>query len=235
MENIDLFCLPYAGGSKYAYREYEKLSPPFLNIIPLEYPGRGARTKEPFISDVHGLVDDLYTQIRHSLKDRRYALYGHSMGGVIAFLLARKIIDNNGPPPVHLFITGTYGPSSGKRGQKKYHLLDRDAFIEAVKKLGGLPETLLENSELMLFFEPILRSDFKANETYKYERREPLSVPFTVITGTEEDMLPEDILLWQNETKYNVDFRKMHGNHFFIFKQPNAIIHIIAVKLFSSR
>ncbi|HTI08723.1 MAG TPA: thioesterase domain-containing protein [Puia sp.] len=233
MKKIHLYCLPFAGGSKYSYREYETMAPAFLQIICLEYPGRGQRIKDPFIADLHAIVDDLYQQIKPTLDKNEYGIYGHSMGGIIGYLLTRKIIDKGHRPPLHLFVTGACAPSAPGRGKKKYHLLNKPQFLEEVKKLKGLPDEILDNEDTLDFFEPILRADFRASETYLHHPREPLEIPFTVITGTEEDIETEDILLWQRETNLPVDFKKMPGEHFFIFRHVKTIIHIISVKLFS--
>ena len=231
MQYINLFCIPFAGGSKYSYRELEELAPAFLKFIPLEYPGRGARAKESLISDLDILTEDLYQQVKHSLDRSSYAIYGHSMGGLLGFLLTRKIIANCHLPPLHLFITGTKGPSALEKETKNRHLLEKSEFIEEIKKLDGLPEEMLANDELLDYFEPILRADFKATETYKYEEDHPLNIPITVITGTEEDATPEEVALWQKETICSVDIKRMKGTHFFIFRSPGTIISIMSNKI----
>src|SRR5215213_3277321 len=91
MEKIYCFCLPFAGGSRYSYRNYEETGSSFLQIIPLEYPGRGARIKEPLVSNIDFLVQDLYRQIEGLAGSRKYIIYGHSMGGLLACLLVRHI------------------------------------------------------------------------------------------------------------------------------------------------
>ncbi|MBC9932835.1 thioesterase II family protein [Chitinophaga qingshengii] len=231
MEKINLFCLPFAGGSKYSYRLYEEHLPSFLNIIPLEYPGRGTRMNETLKEDIKQLVNDLYLQVAPKLDAAPYAIYGHSMGGLLCYLLARKISEEGRMPPLHLFITGTSGPSALSRVERKRHLLDKKSFIEEVRNLNGSPDEILQNDELLDFIEPILRADFKVSENYAHINQEPLDIPVTVITGTKEDIKPEDIRLWQRETNRPVDFRRMPGHHFFIFKYPYEIVGIIAKKL----
>ncbi|ACU62624.1 thioesterase II family protein [Chitinophaga pinensis] len=231
MEKIRLYCLPFAGGNKYSYREYEQKAPPSLRVIPLEYPGRGARSQEPLLSEINAIVNDLYQQIASETTKGTYAIYGHSMGGITAFLLTRKLIVNGMPPPVHLFITGTMGPSAKSRSEKKRHLMEKQKFIEEIKALDGLPDEILAHDELLDYFEPILRADFRATETYSYQQAAPLQLPFTVITGTEEPMTIEDIHLWQKETSFTVDFRQLPGKHFFISKYPADVLAIISEKL----
>jgi surfactin synthase thioesterase subunit len=231
MKDINLYCFPFAGGNKYSYREYEKNAPDYLQLIALEYPGRGTRIKDAFITNMQALVDNLYQEIKYELDKKDYALYGHSMGGIVAFYLVKRIIAENHNAPLHLFITGTPGPSSILREQKKRHRMGKKEFIQEIKDLDGCPDEILQNEELLNFFEPILRADFEVSETFTYVHGEPIDVPITVITGTEEEMKAEEIFLWQKETRYKVDFGKMPGNHFFILHHAAEIISIIASKL----
>lgn len=228
---INLFCLPFAGGNTYSYQKYIEKAPSFLNIIPLEYPGRGVRAKEPLTSDIDFLVNDLYNQIYTLADQTDYALYGHSMGGLISYLLARKLIENNHKQPLHLFITGTPAPSALSRSAKKRHLLPMAEFIQELKDLDGMPDEILLNDEVLSYIEPILRTDFKTCETYLYKENTPLSIPFTVITGTGENIEMAEISLWQKETRCAVDFRQIPGKHFFIFKYPGFIVDMMCKKL----
>jgi len=235
MEKISCFCLPFAGGNRYSYRNYEEIAPSFLHIIPMEYPGRGARMKEPLLSDIESLVHDLYRQIEVIAGSGKYVIYGHSMGGLLACLLARYIRSKNLPLPLHIFITGTSGPSAPSRREKKRHLMNSDDFVAELKELDGMPDGFLEDRELVKFFEPVFRADLKAVETYMYEEAEPLNIPLTVITGTEEGLIKEEIGMWQKETYHPVDFSEMPGGHFFIFKNSHNILRIISDKISSHR
>lgn len=228
MEKINLFCLPFAGGNKYSYRLYQDNAPAFVNIIPLEYAGRGGRVKDPLSGDIETVLNDLYQQISPLIDQHKYAIYGHSMGGLLSSLLTRRLIRNNWKPPVHLFITGTPGPAALSRTIKKRHLLGKIEFINELRSLNGMPEEILRDVELLDYLEPVLRADFKVTENYVHTETDRLDIPMTVITGTEEDMELEDIRLWQKETNAAIDFRRMPGNHFFIHQSPFEIIQIIA-------
>jgi surfactin synthase thioesterase subunit len=234
MEYVKLICLPYAGGNKYSYRKLEEKCPDLLKIISVEYPGRGDRTREALVTDLRVLADDVYKQVRDIIDGGNYAIYGHSMGGLLACLLTRKIVVNKHPMPLHVFITGTDGPSAKETDDRKRYLLSKVDFIEELKTLHGSPEEILNNEELLNYFEPIIRADFKASETYEYEDFEPLNIPFTVITGTEEDMEPENIRLWQKESALDVDIKRMKGDHFFIFNHSSLIMEIFLKKILST-
>jgi surfactin synthase thioesterase subunit len=231
MKPVNLICLPFAGGNKYSYREYELKAPPSIKVIPVEYPGRGARMREPLLRNMKAIVDDLYRQVCNTVELQPYAIYGHSMGGLAAFLLTQKLLQHTHRPPIGLFISGTTGPSAPTRGSVKRHLLDKDAFISEIIDLDGMPAEILESKEMMEYFEPILRADFTATETYIHEETPQLDLPMIVITGTEEDMKMEDVQLWQKENSQTIDFRQMPGKHFFIFHHAEKIVELIADQL----
>src|SRR5260221_869243 len=216
---VNLVCLSFAGGNKYSYRYLNEKAPSFLNIITLEYPGRGTRLYGPLISSMDQRVEDLYKQVKPvSERGERYAIYGQSLGGLTAYALTQKLLKNHHRLPERIFITGTTGPSSSSRSEKRRSLMPREEFIKEIKELGGMPEEILKSEEMLNFLEPILRNDFSLSETYAYEANAPLDIPLTVITGSDEDMEREDILLWQKESSQPVDFKELPGGHFFIME-----------------
>jgi surfactin synthase thioesterase subunit len=231
MGEINIFCLPFAGGNKYSYKAYEKLCPTGLKFITLEYPGRGQRLVENLMGSVDEIVEDMYNQIVCLIGDGKYAMYGHSMGAIIGFELIHKMQAHGIILPAHLFVTGRLGPACVKTNEKNWHQLSKPVFFQRLKELEGFPPEVFENNDLMDFVEPIIRSDFKVVETYQYQKRPPLKIPITVITGNEEPFRDADIGLWQNETVFTIDFKIMKGKHFFIFNNAIEVIQLIAAKL----
>lgn len=229
MDTINLFCLPFSGGSKYSYKSYTQFAPPFLKIIPLEIPGRGARSGEGLLTNIEHLADDVFAQIKNELH-KPYAIYGHSMGGILAYLVVRRIANANLPQPLHLFVTGCPGPSIKYRGLID-HTLPKDEFLDKIGEMGGSPDSVLNNPALMEFFEPILRADFGAVANYKHVPAEPLSIPISAVIGTNEKASYAEAMEWQKETTGPVDVKLLPGNHFFIFDHPNYIMQLIARKL----
>src|SRR6266404_2160102 len=140
MDKIKLFCLPFAGGSKSAYHPFIRMAPEYLEVIPVELPGRGSRYRELLLSDVHSMVDDILQQINHHLH-KPYALYGHSMGALLSFVFAHRVAEQGKNQPLHLFLTGREGPSVQPR-EKIYHLLDTDELVSELREMGGIPREI---------------------------------------------------------------------------------------------
>lgn len=220
---VKIFALPFAGGSKYCYRILQNFIPSQYEWETLELPGRGTRIQEPFMSDVQDTVDNILLQMQHRIHNVEYMIYGHSMGALLGYEVTKKIVSYGLNRPACLFLTGHGAP--GIRESKKISGYKKEAFWLEVKKLGGLPQEILDNDELLDLFEPILRSDFKVLEEYKYQSiQHPLPVPLFVRIGDEENISREEAMGWQQETEYMLDLQVLPGNHFFIFKHPQYVV-----------
>jgi len=231
-KKINLICLPYAGGTKHSMRFLKTAMPESIHYYAHDYPGRGMRIKEKNLLDINEIVEDLYTHVK-SLIEMPYAVYGHSMGAIVAYLLVRKIEKEGKLLPLHLFISGTDAPSVAPNEAIRY-LLPKDEFIKKVHELGGLPNEVIEDKQLIDFFEPILRADFQAIETYNYVPCEPMAVPITVMVGESEKLKHEDVLKWNEESKFPVNVHVFSGNHFFIFSHEAKVSNLIKEALLNS-
>jgi surfactin synthase thioesterase subunit len=218
---VNLFCLHFAGGNKYSYVPFEEYLDKNIKLITLELPGRGKRFNEPLQTDIHDIVDDLFEQIKES-ESRPYAIFGHSMGAILTYLLTHKIAKSDLPNPIHLFVSGCRAPKV-ERKPPYYNDLPKDEFVEKIRKMGGCPEEILQSDELMALFEPPLRADFKAIETYKYTKPDPLKTPMTVFIGNKDKVTWEEAKDWQNETIHKIDIKEFEGNHFFIFDHKKEV------------
>ncbi len=224
-QKIKLVCLPFSGGSEFAFRPLEKYWPNTWKISTLTYPGRGHRLHQALCNNMEDLVDDCWLQLRGKL-DEPYVLFGHSMGALVAYLLTHRIIENKGPLPLKLILSGTYGPSVLPKRPYRY-LFSKEEFKTKLRSYGGLPDEILNDNAAYDFFESIIRSDFKLIETWRKNSKPLLNVPAIVITGTEEDMSEADIQLWQEEFRMRVIFNKIEGDHFFLFKKPLEFVDLV--------
>ncbi len=224
-DKIKLFCFPFAGGSKYSFNSYIDYIPETIEFIPLEYPGRGARINEPLLTDIYKIVEDLFIAIKDQLNGK-FAFYGHSMGTLVSFLLVKKLIDYKIDLPIHLFMTGRGGPSVMDTKQRSS--LPKNEFIKELKIIGGMPKSALNNEQLMNFFEPILRADFKCIELFEYNGpNNTFEIPISVIIGDKEEINMQQAQAWEKETTAPVKVKTLPGNHFFIFDHPEEVMNLI--------
>ncbi|MCA4900319.1 MAG: thioesterase [Cytophagales bacterium] len=230
MKKINVFCFPFAGGSRYSYNGIASLVSPSLNLVPFEYPGRGLRILEPLQSNMDKIVDDLFDKISEYPLDHPYIIYGHSMGTIVGYLITKKIEKKGLPLPRALFFSGASGPSARSRMPIR-HNLPRAEFIRSLRELGGSPDEILNDPEVMNFYEPILRADFEAIEKYEYETTMPFDIPIYVITGADEDVTVEQACSWRIETSSDFEQVQFSGTHFFIFEHERELLSYIENKL----
>lgn len=228
---IKVYFLPFAGGSSYSYHSFVRKAPPLTNVKPIEIPGRGTRISEGLLNDIQQVVDDVYQQIEHEL-DEPYALFGHSMGTIIVYLLTHQLIRNNKPLPIHVFVSGAGGPSIENYRVARSNLTG-DELIHELRVLGGCPEEILNDPKMMDLFAPIIRSDFKCVESFKYQKRDPFNIPITVFFGRDEDVTSEEADAWKAESLKPVEVFELPGKHFFIFEHVEEILKTVSQKLLS--
>jgi len=222
---MNLFCIPFAGGSSYSYKGLSDRLHTLVSVDTLELPGRGLRFSESLLSDSRAMTDDLYNQIKTGLHEP-YALYGHSLGALLAFLLARQLVDKRQQKPLYLFLSGCEAPSVLPR--QKRHLLPKNEFRDVIRRFGGCSPEVLDNEELMEIFEPVLREDFKAYETYVHDAGSKLDVPIALMTGDEEELERDDLMRWQAETTSKISIETFPGDHFFIYRHWDKIAALIS-------
>ncbi|MGF9825593.1 thioesterase domain-containing protein [Brevibacillus agri] len=228
---MKLFCFPYAGGLPGIYYSWKSgLPPTFLEIDPFEVrPHPPQQKQDTFLPTCfYELLEDVCERITPALHETRFAFFGHSMGGLVAFELTRKLMQKGAPLPEHLFLSASRVPHAYHKLVKTYNLPHAE-FVEALRKLGGTPEDVLENPELLELFLPILRADFQAVQTYEMNPALPRQVPvnMTVLYGTEDSIEPEDIWAWRDYCERACRFYPVSGGHFFLHQQTGPILEII--------
>jgi len=227
MPKVKLFCFPYAGGSSAMYEKWRKTMHNSIELIPIEYSGRGKRFSESLCNTMDEVVDDIYKTIKNDLDTAPYAFFGHSMGSLVSYELTHKIKKINHNQPSHIFFSGKAAPNIKGRN-KDLHKLEDEEFKEEIFKLEGTPKEILENKDLMNIFLPILRSDFKIVEEYSYKNDvEKLNSNFTILYGKDDDMKFNEICDWQKHTNEKCNFIKFPGGHFFINENSEEIINIV--------
>ncbi|MGW0880276.1 thioesterase II family protein [Streptomyces sp. NPDC002671] len=222
-----LFCLPYAGGSAAAYREWHAHAPEHIQICPLELPGRGGRFGEAPISRLRPLVDGLADAVEPFL-DRPFAVFGHSMGSLLAFELTRTLLRRGRPLPAHLFVSGRSAPDTPSYRPPIHDAPDEDV-MEQLRTLGGTPQEVLDDAELMELMLPTLRADFSVLENYEYLDGPALPVPLTVFGGTADALVnPARLHGWRRQSSSGSRLRMLPGGHFFVHTATRTIMEEIA-------
>lgn len=215
MPGIRLFCFPYAGGSADQYRSWQRWFPEDVDLCLVHLPGRGRAIGQRAFTRLIPLVKAIADHIDCETTVP-YAFYGHSMGAMISFELARELFSRRQKGPKHLFVSGRNAPQWPRNEPPTFNL-PHDEFLAELKKLNGTPHEVLGNPELMEFLINVLRADFEAVDTYNYLPGEPLSCPITVYGGLQDEHVPvESCHAWEKQTSAICRVRMFPGDHFFI-------------------
>ncbi|CAM4105428.1 Linear gramicidin dehydrogenase LgrE [Pseudomonas reidholzensis] len=232
MSAVNLFCLPYSGASAMVYSRWRRKLPAWLQVRPVELPGRGARMAEPLQTDLQALARQLASEQRLAA-NTPYALLGHSLGALLAFELAHELQALGCPPPLALFACGTAAPTRREEydGIKWREPRSDAELIDELRELQGTPEEVLANHELMSLTLPILQADFLLCGRYSYRQRPPLGCPLHVLGGDADRANPEQLQAWGQETLGAFSVETFPGGHFFIHEHEDRVLGVLAEAL----
>ncbi len=229
--HLRLFCFPYAGGSAAVYRSWPTALPSHVEVCAVRLPGREARLAEPAFTR----ADDLVTAVAEALEpllDRPYALFGHSLGALAAFELARELRRRGRALPVRLLVSGARAPERPNPDPPLGHLSDEDFLAEVRRRYDAVPGAVLENPELVQLLLPSLRADFAVAETYSYRDEPALDCPISAYGGLDDPRVREDDLrAWEKYTTRPLDLRMFSGDHFFLHAVEPAVQRAISEDL----
>jgi len=212
---LRLFCFHYAGGGANLYRTWGRHLPDTVEVCPIQLPGRETRICDQPYTRLNLLVDDLLTDV-FTQQDKPFALFGHSMGAVIAHELAHEIEERALGHLAALMVSGRRAPHLPST-EPDIHTLPEAEFIQKIREFGGTPEEVLEMPELLELLIPLLRSDFELLETQGHVRQSKLSCPIYAFGGTDDVKVPWDTVEgWCEHTKADFDSRQYDGGHFFV-------------------
>lgn len=227
LADLRLFCFPYAGGNSLIFRKWAENLPKSIEVCPVELPGRLTRMKSAPFTQMQPLVSALAPIILPFL-DKPFAFFGHSMGGLVCFELARQLRKDYNINPSHLFVSARRAPQIPSE-KPPIHALPENELKEELRRLNGTPASVLASSELMEIMIPILRADFSVLETYVYSDESPLECPITAFGGLEDKEATKlELSAWQKQTKAAYQLHVLPGDHFFIHSFQSLLLQTLA-------
>ena len=226
---LRLFCLPYAGGSASVFRSWSDRLPSDVELCPVQLPGRESRLSEPRYERIAPLTLTLARALADEL-DRPVALFGHSLGALLAYELARRL-QSSGASPALLCVSGHRAPNLPNCHPIVHDLPDAE-FENELRRLNGTPEPVLADPELRELMLPLLRSDFALAETYEHEPGEILSCPIVAFGGEADPMVDEgEVVAWGACTRGRFRHRMLPGRHFFVNSASDLLVAELAEEL----
>ncbi len=225
-----LFCFPYAGGGASIFANWSNFLPAWIEVCPIQLPGRENRIGETPLKRLSVLVDELVEALLPVL-DLPFTFFGHSMGALVSFELTRQLRKRNLSLPSRLFLSGCGAPQMSNLEPPIYHL-PREEFIAAVRRLNGTPEEVWQHEELVKILLPYLRADFEIVDTYIYQPDVPLTIPITVYGGQQDRKVqPERLGAWSEQTTKTCVVRIFPGDHFFLRSSRKPLLTTLSQEL----
>jgi surfactin synthase thioesterase subunit len=223
--HLRLFCLPYAGGGASLYRPWLEALPPDIELCGIQLPGRESRLGESAYTRLIPLVQTLAEALIPYL-DKPFAFYGHSMGALISFELARQLRMAHNKHPVSLYLAAFRAPQLPNPNIKIHHLPTE--MFKVVLRAEGIPELILQNNELMQAMLPTLRADFELCDSYEYREERPLACPFYIFGGMEDVRVSiADLELWPMHSSAQSHLTMLPGSHFFLHSAQDLLLTAI--------
>jgi pyochelin biosynthetic protein PchC len=226
---LRLVCFPHAGAGATAYRAWADLLPPDVELLAVCYPGRQDRFGEPFASSVDSLAADIAAALL-PLTGTPFALFGHSMGSLVAYEVAVRLERRHGIVPRHLFVSGRWTPD--REDDRRLHLADDDALIAEMGRLGNADLDVFAVTELREMMLDVLRADYRLLATHSRPVLDPVAAPVTAYSGDRDPgCAPADAAGWEHATSAGFALRVFPGDHFYLVPRAAELVGDLVARL----
>jgi medium-chain acyl-[acyl-carrier-protein] hydrolase len=224
---LRLFCVPHAGVGPSAYRQWIDSLPADIEVALVHLPGRESRLREAPYTQIEPLVNAAVTALRPYL-DIPYAMFGHSMGALVAFELARRFEEDGQGAPRHLFVSGRRAPQMPTRRPPIAHLPD-DQFVREIRsRYNGIPDEVLRHPDLLALLLPGLRADLTLVEGYVHRAGSALPCPIVAMGGLADAEATEaELVGWRHQTTAALSVRMFPGGHFYLQTAHEELMRIV--------
>lgn len=229
---LTLFALPCAGASAVMYLRWRRRLPSWVQIQPIELPGRGGRLYEAPETTFETLVDLLSAELE-TYPSQRYAFFGHSMGALLAFGIAHSLYKRKRLLPIALLLSACAAPS--RQDWRRYADKNTDAsLIVDLRKQNGTPEEVFESAELLSMTLSLMRTDYRVCGSFRYKKLTPLPIPMHVFGGRTDEIHESKLEAWQCESSADFSLDLFEGGHFFLRQQEEIFLSVLVQRLESS-
>jgi medium-chain acyl-[acyl-carrier-protein] hydrolase len=218
-----LFCLPFAGGGVAAYRQWFMSLPDDVEVLAAQLPGRESQLLVPPLRSIQAMVDAVLPAVE-AAATMPYAIFGHSMGALVAFELALALEQSGVRSPSRLFVSARRSPDDPET-KPPVHALPEPQFLDELQeRYGAIPEAVRNEPELLELLLPTLRADIQAVETYVPRPGARVHCP-VVVYGGERDThpLPAQLPFWARVVHRLEQVRLFPGDHFYLHAQREAL------------
>jgi medium-chain acyl-[acyl-carrier-protein] hydrolase len=205
-----------------------------VEIGAIQLPGRGNRLNEPPIRRLAQLSRIVAQELLPYL-DKPFVFFGHSLGALLCFEIARSLRRENRRQPAHLFVSATEAPHR-RSLEESFSGLPKSELVKKLREFNGAPAEVLQNDELLELMLPTIRADFELYETYEYHPESPLECPMTIYGGMEDSKVEMGRLAaWSEMTAGACEIRMFPGDHFYLNSSRSIFLQTFADDLLRLR
>jgi len=192
-------------------------------------PGRGVRSGKSALTNMADVIADV---AKHHADDASsIALFGHSIGALIAFEFARLLRRENRTSPVQLFVSACHAPHIPPARPAMHELPDAP-LVDVLRRLGGTPPEVLASSKLRAALLRPYRADLAVYETYRYSHERPFSCPISAFAGMDDAAVTyADLSEWRRHTEADCTIDVFPGDHFYLQRTDTGFLSLFCRKL----
>lgn len=228
---LRLLCFPFAGGNAALFRGWASRLPAGVEVCAIEMPGHGVRLAERPCGDMTTLVDVLSAAVRLLVRDAPYAFLGHSLGGIVAYEVARRLRALGEPLPARLLVSASRAPHVAPTTRPLHDLPDAQ-FLAQLRRYNGIPRAVEDSPELLQLMLPVVRADMRVYETYQHAAGAKLACPISAFAGNDDEWVPTArVDRWRDLTAAPFDLTTLRGDHFFVRDPTSPFFAALADRL----
>lgn len=213
-----LVCLGFCGGGAGAYLSWADLLGPDTELAVVCYPGREGRFAQDYARDWDELAEDTVAAVRAVAAERPYVLFGHSMGGWMAFDVAARIEERGGPVPAALVVSAANAPSRGLTPQDMFPSHDDSdlQLLDWMRAFGLMPQHVIGDPDLQDMALELMRADIAVRDTFRHRDGAAVAVPLQVLRGAEDEVIdPLTVAQWRDLATGDYRHDVLPGGHFY--------------------
>lgn len=225
LASFQLICFHHAGGGASVFHPWSKRLRAEVELLAVQLPGRENRFSEPPLTTLDEILDQCLEAVIPALRPP-YALLGHSFGGLLAYMAARRLTAAGVTKPERLVISASKLPRRiSPEATVVKREVDDETLIDQLVQLGGIPREFLKDRELLKIFLPAIRADMAAMRGANIDEAAPLPIPITVFRGEDDKGFGDvDVEEWRRRTAFPIAEYVFPGGHFYFKHRLDDVI-----------
>lgn len=226
LDRVPLLCFPHAGAGRLYYARWGALFADGISFDVVQYPQRESRYKDPMPATVQQLAADIHAEYA-PLFQRPYAIWGHSMGTVVGYEVAKLVQQHSGRAPMVFFSSGSSAPCDS-RFKAVPSLASAEGFRDVLLRYGGVAPESLGDPDFMDYFAPIIKADLALLGGYQDVEVAPLECPLVLMEGRDDSVRLDS---WARYVARAPEVHLFDGGHFFLQDHAAALASLMSSRI----